>query len=374
MGQGFAGGGPVLNNTPGWVNRRLGHRGFRQGLEMRVESDIAFCEQLLPQVSRTFALSIEALPEPTREYVRVAYLLCRIVDTVEDATGVPLEDRESLFDRFNELLRNVDHDPREFEEAAAVLGGEESFDAQLCRGAAAVVRRYRSFPPEIRECLQGPILEMSEGMRSYVRRFAAHGQHRIRSIEDLEDYCYFVAGTVGKLLTGVFLARCPVSEEVAARLHADKVSFGLGLQLVNILKDVADDLERGACFLPLDRLKEHGVPPQEVLLPKNRDAVMDIVEGLIERAQAHLDAAKRYVLCWPVEEGYAIRVFTLVPLALACASLSMIRQGGAQVLMPGQNPKVSREFVMSVLSEVDGAARDDELLVQLLERAGQYSA
>ena len=42
--------------------------------------------------------------------------------------------------------------------------------------------------------------------------------------------------------------------------------------------------------------------------------------------------------------------------------------------MPGENPKVSREFVMSVLSEVDGAARDDGLLVQLLERAGQCAA
>jgi farnesyl-diphosphate farnesyltransferase len=341
---------------------------------MTVESDIAFCEELLPQVSRTFALSIEALPEPTREYVRVAYLLCRILDTVEDATDVPLADRESLFDCFNGLLGSVDQDAREFEEAASVLGGEESFDVQLCRGASAVVRRYRSFPPEIRECLQGPILEMSDGMRSYVRRFATHGQHRISSTEDLEEYCYFVAGTVGKLLTGLFLARCPLPSEVAARLHEHKVSFGLGLQLVNILKDVADDLERGACFLPLDLLEERGVSPQDVLLPENRGAVMDIVEGLIERAQIHLDAAKRYVLCWPVEEGYPIRVFTLVPLALACASLSMVRRGGAQVLMPGENPKVSREFVMSVLSEVDGAARDDEKLVLLLERSGQYAA
>jgi hypothetical protein len=75
-----------------------------------------------------------------------------------------------------------------------------------------------------------------------------------------------------------------------------------------------------------------------------------------------------------VEEGAPIRVFTQVPLALACASLSTVRRGGAEVLMPGENPKVSREFVMSVLSEVDGAARDDGLLVQLLERAGQCAA
>ena len=123
---------------------------------MTVESDIAFCEELLPQVSRTFALSIEALPGPTREYVRVAYLLCRILDTVEDATDVPLEDRESLFDRFNGLLTSIDQDPREFEEAASVLGGDESCDVQLCRGASAVVRRYRSFPRRSASASRGP--------------------------------------------------------------------------------------------------------------------------------------------------------------------------------------------------------------------------
>ena len=46
--------------------------------------DWQFCSDILPRVSRTFALSIAALPEALRDAIRVAYLLCRVVDTVED--------------------------------------------------------------------------------------------------------------------------------------------------------------------------------------------------------------------------------------------------------------------------------------------------
>jgi len=52
--------------------------------EWATADDRAFCQAALPRVSRTFALSIEGLPETLRDAVRAAYLLCRVVDTVED--------------------------------------------------------------------------------------------------------------------------------------------------------------------------------------------------------------------------------------------------------------------------------------------------
>src|SRR5512140_312162 len=55
--------------------------------------DTAFCIAILPRVSRTFALSIEALPEPLRAAVRTAYLLCRVVDSIEDEASLPAAQR-----------------------------------------------------------------------------------------------------------------------------------------------------------------------------------------------------------------------------------------------------------------------------------------
>src|SRR5450631_1360348 len=61
---------------------------------------------LLEKTSRTFALSIPPLPEPTRREVTVAYLLFRIADTFEDAAHFPPEARIEALNDFCELLRN----------------------------------------------------------------------------------------------------------------------------------------------------------------------------------------------------------------------------------------------------------------------------
>ena len=71
---------------------------------MTAADDRLVCRDMLPRVSRTFALSIEALPESLREPVRVAYLLCRVVDTIENELEVPQAERALRFDTFDELL------------------------------------------------------------------------------------------------------------------------------------------------------------------------------------------------------------------------------------------------------------------------------
>src|SRR5881398_1547374 len=57
-----------------------------------------FCEDMLPAVSRTFALSIRILPGDLGAAVRDAYLLCRIADTIEDAPGIDAAEKASMLD------------------------------------------------------------------------------------------------------------------------------------------------------------------------------------------------------------------------------------------------------------------------------------
>ena len=65
-------------------------------------------EDLLEKTSRTFALSIPPLPEPTRREVTVAYLLFRIADTLEDATLWSRERKLAELAVFDELLATPD--------------------------------------------------------------------------------------------------------------------------------------------------------------------------------------------------------------------------------------------------------------------------
>ena len=96
---------------------------------------------------------------------------------------------------------------------------------------------------------------MSRGMAEFQRNATADG---LDDLAQLDRYCYHVAGVVGEMLTELF---CDYSSEIGERreeLHALSVSFGQGLQMTNILKDVWEDHRRGACWLPRDIFRSAG--------------------------------------------------------------------------------------------------------------------
>lgn len=331
------------------------------------EHDDAFCRRMLPQVSRTFALSIEALPESLRAPIRTAYLLCRVVDTIEDAAHTPLALRAALFDAFDRAMRDDSATVDPLEDLAQRLDRAAESDLELTRHAGRVFRCYRELPAGQREDLRGPILEMSAGMRQYSRRQAsdADGKLRIRSVDDLEEYCYYVAGTVGKLLTALFLRDCPQPEERARELRLRQVPFGLGLQMVNILKDVAEDAEREVAFLPEDLMAERGLQPGTLLDPERRDDALAVLHAVAARARQHLDTAFEYTSLWPADRAAHIRMFTIVPQLLADASLLLVERGGADVMARGRVPKVSRAFVGYCVQHSRSAATDQHAFESL---------
>jgi farnesyl-diphosphate farnesyltransferase len=330
-------------------------------------ADVELCKRLLPQVSRTFALSIEMLPEPLSSAVRTAYLLCRIVDTIEDSAEVPLTTREALFDAFDALMRDPAEDPTHFERLALALPDPDKPDVVLCRRAGAAFRAYRALHPSQQAHIQGPVLEMSQGMRRYAQRQAADPQGRlhIHDIPDLEEYCYYVAGTVGKLLTPLFLQHCPEAQGLAPLLREREVPFGLGLQLVNILKDVADDAPRNVSFLPQDHCYELGLT--DVLDPDQRPRALQLLHTLVDLAQSHLDRAAEYTALWPAPAAAPVRLFTMVPLLLAVGTLRLLSQAGPTVWVHGENPKVSRRFVSEVVRRSQEAAHNPEAFERLLQ-------
>lgn len=327
-------------------------------------ADRAFGAALLPKVSRTFALSIEALPGDLREAVRVAYLACRILDTIEDEPRLPGGARASLFDAFDDLLADDRASAHDFEQIAdALIAEAPAAEKELCRGAGSVFRVFRALAPSQRDAIRPYLQEMSRGMREYAERAdGAGGRLRLCDLDDLERYCYFVAGTVGHLLTALFEQTVPaLSAETRAELSARAVSFGIGLQLVNIVKDVAVDHARGDCFLPQSLAAEHGVSLERLLDASEQQGALAMVRAVCARARVHLQRAEAYTALWPEGDGEAVRLFCAVPLALALATLREV-EAGHDTLQPDRTPKVSREVVARVLGEAQRAvARNDRL-------------
>ena len=335
-------------------------------------ADRDFCVGTLPRVSRTFALSILSLPEGLSESLCAAYLLCRVVDSIEDANPIAPDTRTSLFDTFDALMRGEAGSLPEFEARFSdeAIGMAEA-DRALCKGSGAVFRVFRALPAPDQEAIRPWVLEMSRGMREYAGRADAEGKTRLRDVPDLERYCYFVAGTVGELLTSLFERAVPtVSDEARVRARSHATRFGLGLQMVNVLKDVAEDLDRGACFLPEDVLERHGVRRDALLSPEARAGGLAAVSEVCAIARGHLDAAIEYTLCWPGREGAEVRAFCAVPLALAIATLREVERG-EDTLVRGREPKINKRLVAEVLAGARRAAESDAALAALFARAAE---
>jgi farnesyl-diphosphate farnesyltransferase len=327
------------------------------------DDDLSFCARLLPAVSRTFSLSIGALEPPLRDAVAVAYLLCRVLDTVEDeaSPSVRGEPRERLYDAFVALMRDDRATPSGFERLASGLGlGAGEGAGELCARAGSVFRVFRRLPANAREAIRPGVLEMARGMRSFTTRADREGGLRLSDMAELELYCYFVAGTVGEILTALFAGQ--MGEPASAAVLSRAVHFGIGLQLVNIVKDVAEDHARGTCYVPEELARDHGVALGDLLSPGMGDRALMLRRAMCARARAHLAHAEEYALAWPPESAGQVRLFCAVPLALALATLRELEAAAPSAGGHGGPVKVSRALVARLLADARLAVdRDDTL-------------
>ncbi|MFB6194991.1 MAG: phytoene/squalene synthase family protein, partial [Haloplanus sp.] len=207
-------------------------------------ADLEWCHEAVQGVSRTFALTVDVLDEPMASYICVGYLLCRVPDTIEDADHVPPAAQARLLREYDRVLDPADDtDAEAFREAVdewLPAPDERTDDWDVVASAPRIVRTFRALPDDVREAVTPPARELVQGMAMFVERYADEGGLRIQSREELEEYCYYAAGTVGNLVTNL-LARGDLSGERRARLYDTAEEFGLLLQLVNVAKDVYDD-------------------------------------------------------------------------------------------------------------------------------------
>lgn len=210
--------------------------------------DHAACVALLPRVSRTFAISIRLLPTRLRYPVTVAYLVCRVADTIEDAATVAPDVRATLLERLAATLSDGETETPWMAPLLTELSGAER---DLMLDCGAVLRELNGLAPAQRQSIVNWAVEMCVGMAKHaVVGFGDDGLQRLHTEAELREYCYFVAGTVGHMLTELFSADDPAAWGDRSSLSALGEQFGIALQLTNIIKDAADDSARGRAFVP----------------------------------------------------------------------------------------------------------------------------
>jgi farnesyl-diphosphate farnesyltransferase len=327
-------------------------------------SDEVYQDRILPHVSRTFALTIPQLPAPLRTPVTSAYLLCRIADTIEDEPVLSADATLELLQRFVAVLYGKEDAAALARELAPQLS-QQTLPAErdLALNMGRVVRVTARLELPQRLAMQRCVEVMCSGMHKFQRTASVRGLPRST---DLDDYCYYVAGVVGQMLTDLF---CDYSVTIArqrAALDELAVSFAQGLQMTNILKDVWEDRSRGACWLPQEVFSRHGVDLAQ-LSPGQSDARFDAaMSELVGVAHAHLRNALSFTLLIPGDET-GIRRFCLWAIGLAVLTLRKIEANPG--FTSGAQVKVSRSAVVMTRVLTSVAVGNDWMLKRLFERA-----
>jgi farnesyl-diphosphate farnesyltransferase len=296
-------------------------------------------ERLLLASSRTFALAIPYLPEPTRSEVTLAYLLFRVADTFEDATSWPRASRIAALEELNRLLEEA---PRSEVGAAArrwaaEVPCEQPAYRDLLAQLPGVLDAFFALRPPAVELIRDHTGRTAHGMAGFVARTSDDGEIRLLDAADLKAYCYVVAGIVGELLTELFLLERPELHPAAPDLRRLSRAFGEGLQLVNILKDSESDKRNGKRYLP------ESLPRADVLAVARRDLT---------------DAADYVLTLQRSGAPRGLLAFTTLPVELAFATLDRVEAEG-----PGA--KVRRTEVYALVDRMNRALDAGEPAIRL---------
>jgi farnesyl-diphosphate farnesyltransferase len=313
-------------------------------IPLALATERAWCREALLRVSRTFALNIRCLRGRMLETVRLAYLLCRAADTLEDSwPGSAAE----VGARFDKLLAALEGD----REAARALAADAAM--QHARDDMALLVRLPALllvldslraddAADVRLCVR----TMALGMKRYATREAERGT-RVPYLDDdaeLHDYCYVVAGCVGELLTRLVTRDIGDAGSVLAarRLALAKV-VGEALQLTNILLDWPVDVRGGRCHIPASWLARHGLQPGDLV--RDSDAARELSLRLASLAHGAIDRVPDYLETIPTSE-HRYRLFCLLPVLWARASLrvAFVRQ---DFHFAPARPRLTRAVIVS---------------------------
>tara|TARA_B110000196_G_C21141744_1_gene664201 strand:+ start:725 stop:1720 length:996 start_codon:yes stop_codon:yes gene_type:complete len=233
-----------------------------------LDSAYARCQQICKNASTTFFSSFSALEMQKRRAVHAVYALCRWVDDIVDGDDEPnVEVTDDLLQQSVErdsLLREI-HPGRE-------PANSDSIHMQRLLALVSIRNNLKKACDGQISSTDHPIFI---ALQDVFERYPIRLQDFETVIEGMEDdlfpvqcntwdelrsYCYKVASAVGLILIEIY-----GYEDRAARLHA--IDLGIQMQLINVLRDVVEDFERGRIYLPKEVLAAHNLDVRDLSNP-----------------------------------------------------------------------------------------------------------
>jgi farnesyl-diphosphate farnesyltransferase len=285
---------------------------------------------ILRSVSRSFYLSVRVLPAQLREPIALAYLLARTTDTVADTTRISGTVR-------TETLKMLSNGIQGTASREVVVNLIASFVPQQDNAAE---RRLLVALPDCLEWLEHvdaadrndirDVLEkITRGQMLDLERFNNPSQIRaLQRAVDLDEYTYLVAGCVGEFWTRLCFRHV---REFATASEAEMLAlgkrYGMGLQLINVLRDAGSDLRAGRCYFPEEELSAADLSAAQILSEPER--FQPIYKRWTEKTQVELECGMQYSRAI---ENRRLRAATVLPALIGARTLALLRDAGTMAL------------------------------------------
>ena len=214
-----------------------------------------YCQRIAKTHAKNFYYAFRTLPPAKRRAIYAVYAFCRYCDDVADEDLPPDEKRRLLEQTRNRLYdQSLSSQDPVFVALENVI---QDFE---------IPRRY------FEDVIQGVETDLE------VSRF--------QTFDDLREYCYLVASTVGLICIEIFGYDDPVASEYA-------VDLGIAMQLTNVMRDVKEDADRDRIYLPLDDIDQFGYSEQDLMNGRNNDNFRSLMDFEAARARRYFDSGAR---------------------------------------------------------------------------------
>ncbi|HMB01437.1 MAG TPA: squalene/phytoene synthase family protein [Spirochaetota bacterium] len=284
--------------------------------------DIAYCRYILPKVSRSFAFNISLLRGQLHLSVLSGYLVCRILDTIEDAPHFKSKTKITLLKSFLKIFNNYSESGINTWTAKTAKLTAHPAEKELLQNSSRVLRVIQKLPPFYKNELKGPVNRMGQGMAAMLRKHSKGHKATIKDENELKKYCYYVAGTVAEFLTGVFTQkiRSPYRRRYLKLYMND---FGLALQLTNIIKDFQNDNQRNWGYIPRTWYQRFRLQQKDFFCCRYPEKNKKLLSFFIKRIIDYQLKALDYLKAIP-RTRVRIRLFCAFALFLAAMTLRKI--------------------------------------------------
>ena len=293
------------------------------------ESDHILLRDVLKRVSRSFYLTLRVLPSSVRAQIGLAYLFARAADTIADTGELDDATRLGCLKQLKQQIGNPEPDLRLIQQiqARVITKQRNPDERRLLEELDECFQLFRGFHLSDQSHIAQVLAVLIGGMEFDIHRFPKDGPRQVYALEtipDLEYYTYAVAGCVGEFWTTMLCTHVSgMKDWNQNEMIPLGVRFGKGLQMVNILRDLAKDLQNGRCYIPEVLLKEVSLTPEQLMDPSSTAKIRPLYKQLIQEARDHLDQGWRYTMAIPRTQ-IRLRLACMWPLLIGIRTLQRL--------------------------------------------------